>query len=189
MLKIVVFFASVLLYGPALAQSSEGTANGGSAPGSTPTTQDFVTKAANGAMLGIESSVLVDDKSQDQSVKELARQMIADHIRSLQELQTLSQRASVKFPAAMDGSERSKLDKLQKLDGDDFTKQYIADLISGQNDAVSLFDLYAEAGDNDALRNWATSNLATLQRHLEMAQDLSKQDLDKQDSKKQDLNK
>ena len=66
------------------------------------------------------------------------------------------------------------LDKLQGLNGDDFTKQYVSDQVSAHKTAVSFFERYGKGGDNEKLKSWATETLPTLQHHLDMANDLNK---------------
>jgi putative membrane protein len=80
--------------------------------------------------------------------------------------------ANIPVPTAMDSSHQGMLDKLNKLNGDDFRKQYFSDQVSGHKDAVSLFQRYGKGGDNPKLRDWASKTLPTIQHHLEMAQDL-----------------
>jgi hypothetical protein len=41
-------------------------------------------------------------------------------------------------------------------------------------EAVSLFERYANGGDNPKLRDWADRTLAALKHHLEMAQNMAK---------------
>jgi predicted outer membrane protein len=47
------------------------------------------------------------------------------------------------LPPAFDSSHQGKLDKLKRLNGDDFTKQYESDQTSAHKDAVNLFDRYS----------------------------------------------
>ena len=47
------------------------------------------------------------------------------------------------------------LDKLRSLSGSDFNKQYKRDQVSAHKDAVSLFQRYAQGGDDAALKDWA----------------------------------
>ena len=49
------------------------------------------------------------------------------------------------------------------------------DQVSAHKDAVSLFQRYANGGDDQQAKDWASATLPTLQHHLEMAQNLDKQ--------------
>jgi putative membrane protein len=145
-----------------------------SAMGIAPKTQDFVTEAAQSDMLEIESSKLVDMKS-DAKDKSFADQMIKDHTQTSTELKGLvGGKVQAALPTSMDKAHQDKLDKLKKVDGKDFVKAYEDMQVSAHKDAVSLFERYAKSGENADLKDWAGKTLPHLQTHLKMAQDLSK---------------
>jgi predicted outer membrane protein len=43
-----------------------------------------------------------------------------------------------------------------------------------RKDAVSLFERYAQGGDNAKLKDWAGKTLPALQHHLQMAEQMDK---------------
>ncbi len=167
--------ALIALTGPAFAQSTAEKTGVNSALGITPKTQDFITEAANSDMLEIASSKLVASKS-DTKDKAFADQMITDHTKTSTELKALVTGGKVQasLPASMDKAHQDKLDKLSKMDGKDFMKEYESMQVSAHKDAVSLFERYGKGGDNAALKDWASTTLPHLQGHLKMAQDLDK---------------
>lgn len=141
-----------------------------------PKMQDFVTIAAQSDMLEIASSKLALQKSDSDKTKTFAQKMIDDHTATSTELKGLVSSGKVKVdaPSALDKAHQEKLDKLAKLQGKDFTKQYDDMQISAHKDAVSLFERYAKDGDNPDLKSFAGKTLPKLQEHLKMAQDLKK---------------
>jgi len=167
----VVFCA--LLAGPAMAQSIGEKTGIDSVLGITPSSQDFVTEAAQSDMFEIASSKLATQKS-DSAVKDFATQMIADHTKTSEQLKSEAQPANLVVPTVMDSGMQSKLDKLTTLNGGDFTKQYMDYQVSAHKDAVSLFQRYGKGGDNAKLKGWAVTTLPALQHHLDMAQGLDK---------------
>jgi putative membrane protein len=165
-----------LLAMPAYAQQSISEKTGvNSTLGIAPTTQDFVTEAAQSDMLEIKSSQLVANKSDDKD-KTFAERMIKDHTKTSNELKGLVDGGKVKanLPTTMDSAHQSKLDKLKGLNGKDFTKHYEDMQVSAHKDAVSLFQRYAKGGDNSELKSWTGQTVPTLQEHLKMAEDLDK---------------
>jgi putative membrane protein len=168
--------AICLLAMPVCAQQSISEKTGvNSTLGIAPTTQDFVTEAAQSDMLEIQSSQLVAKKSDDKD-KAFSERMIKDHTKTSDELKSMVDGGKVKanLPKTLDSAHQSKLDKLNGLTGKDFTKQYEDMQVSVHKDAVSLFERYAKGGDDAALKSWAGQTLPTLQEHLKMAQDLDK---------------
>jgi predicted outer membrane protein len=110
--------------------------------GINPSTQDFVTEAANSNMLEIESSKLVAAKGDARH--KAFKQMIKDHTATSAELKTLvgSGKVQVNLPAAINKAHAAKLNSLS---GADFIKAYEDMQVSAHKDAVSLFELPAGA--------------------------------------------
>ena len=148
-----------------------------SALGITPTTQDFVTEAANSDMLEIAAAKVAQQKG-DGGEKKFAEEMIADHTKTSDDLKGMVDRGQVKatLPAKLSDSSQKKLTELQDAKAKDFSGYYDPMQVSAHKDAVSLFERYAKSGDNAKLKEWAGKTLPTLQRHLEMAQALKKRD-------------
>jgi putative membrane protein len=57
---------------------------------------------------------------------------------------------------------------------EDFASEYDPMQVSAHKDAVSLFERYANGGDNATLKDWAGATLPALQHHLEVAQQIGK---------------
>lgn len=160
---------------PAYAQSIAEKSGANAMLGITPSTQDFITEAANSDMLEIQASKLVATKS-DAKDKTFADHMIADHTKTSADIKALvdSGKLKVSLPASMDKAHQDKLDRLARLDGKDFMKEYESMQVAAHKDAVSLFERYSKGGDNADLKAWTGQTLPKLQEHLKMAQDLNK---------------
>jgi putative membrane protein len=174
--KLLASAAVVLSFAtPALGQSVPEKTGVNSTLGISPSTQDFVTEAANSDMLEIESSKLVAAKA-DAKDKAFADQMIKDHTATSAELKGLvsSGKVQVNLPSVMDKAHGAKLDKLNGLSGADFVKAYEDMQVSAHKDAVSLFERYGKSGDNVDLKAFAAKTLPHLRDHLKMAEDLNK---------------
>jgi putative membrane protein len=167
--------AAFLLVTPVYAQSVPEKTGVNATLGVSPSTQDFVTEAAESDMLEIESSRLALAKADDKS-KLFANRMITDHTQTSKELKGLVTGGKVKanLPTMMDKSHQSKLDKLKSLDGAEFTKEYDSLQLAAHKDAVSLFERYAKGGENADLKAFAGKYLPVLREHLKMAEALQK---------------
>jgi putative membrane protein len=178
MVKLFLATSAILLavVTPALPQSVPEKMGVNTAMGIAPKTQDFVTAAAQSDMLEIASSKLALTKSDSDKSKQFAERMIKDHTETSTELKGIvgAGKTGVSLPAAMDKAHQDKLDKLSKLTGKDFTKQYDDMQLSAHKDAVSLFERYGKGGDDADLKAFASKHLPHLQQHLLMAQDLNK---------------
>lgn len=176
-MKLLILASSlVFLASAAFAQSVPEKAGVNSALGIPPKTQDFVTLAAQSDMLEIESSKLALTKSDNAKTKQFADKMIKDHTATSNELKALVSGGKVpaNLPATLDKTHQAKLDKLNKLNGRDFTKEYDDMQVSAHKDAVSMFERYSKEGDSAELKAFAAKHLPHLQEHLKMAQALDK---------------
>jgi putative membrane protein len=175
MIKFVAYGAFLLAAMPVMAQSVGEKTGVNAMVGITPSTQDFVTEAAQSDMFEIQSSKLALN-SADAPTKDFAQKMITDHTKTSDELKAAVGKgeAHATLPTAMSSSQQSMLDKLNGLHGPDFDKQYHSDQVSGHKDAVALFQRYGKGGEDAGLKSWANTTAPALEQHLKMAQDLNK---------------
>jgi putative membrane protein len=174
MRKLLLAGACLLCAAPAFAETLAEKTGVNSVIGVSPTTGDFVTEAAQSGLFEIQSSRLAQQKG-DGAVKSFAAKMVADHTKIDDELKKILADGTVKvsLPTGMTSSQQSMLQTLQGLDGNAFDTRYDSDQVSAHKDAVSLFQRYADGGENPALKAFAKQTLPTLQDHLKMAQNLN----------------
>jgi putative membrane protein len=172
---ITAIALALLMSSAAFAQSVGEKSGVNSTLGISPTTEDFVKEAAMSDMLEIESAKIAQQKGNAQE-KKFADQMIADHTKTSTELKGLvgSGAAKAEIPAGLDDASQKKLGKLNDAKPEDFSGEYDPMQVSAHKDAVSLFERYSKGGENDKLKDWASTTLPHLQHHLEMAQSLDK---------------
>jgi len=164
--------ACLLLSTSVLAQSPPTTT--GAVPASHVSIADFVDKVAISDMFEIQSSQLALSKSPDADTKPFAEKMMKDHGETSAELKQLVQSGKVKEqpPTALDDEHKRKLDDLAKLSGKEFDSAYDRAQKEGHEQAVALFEAYAQSGDNPDLKQWAAKTLPHLKEHLAMADKL-----------------
>ncbi|WP_020181477.1 DUF4142 domain-containing protein [Methylopila sp. M107] len=174
-LVFVSLIAACGVAGPTVAQSVGEKTGANSVLGVSPTTEDFVLQAAQSDMFEIQSSQLASEKGGDK-VKDFAVKMIEAHKTTSGQLKTAAsgKNAKLTIPTEVSSSQKSMLDDLNGRSGDDLADQYVDDQVSAHKDAVSLFERYAEGGENPELKAWAAKTLPDLKHHLEMAQSLDK---------------
>ena len=171
MKKYVFLAACSLLAMPAFAETVGEKTGINSTLGIAPTTKDFVQEAAAGDMFEIQSSKLASRKLSGEE-KSFADQMIADHTKTSSQLTQAARSANIPLPTGLDSARQKMLDALSGESGDAFRRDYFSDQVSAHKDAVSLFERYADKGDNANLKSWAATTLPVLQHHLDMAKGL-----------------
>jgi putative membrane protein len=175
-MKYVLLTASLVLSaGGAFAQSATESTGVNSALGVAPKTEDFIMEASASDVFEIESSKLALQKGND-ATKAFAQQMVADHEKTTAELKALIVSGKVQGNPVTTLTEdfKEEVDELAKLEGDEFSDEYIDDQVEAHEDAVDLFKRYAEGGENADLKAWAAKTLPALEHHYKMAQDLDK---------------
>lgn len=165
--------AALLLAGAAHAESLGEKTGVNSALGVSPSTQDFVTQAAVGGMFEIQSSQLALERG-DEQTKMFAQTMITDHQKLAEQLKSFvdSSGGKLMLPTALDEDHKEMVDELAKLSGPGLLDEYHDDQEDAHEDAVSLFERYADGGDDPALKRWASEALPILEHHLQMAEKL-----------------
>jgi putative membrane protein len=136
--------------------------------------QDFVNKVAISDMFEIQSSRLALAKQPDKDTKPFAEKMIRDHQKTSNELKSLVKGGKVKaeLPTSLDSEHQKMLDELKAKSGKEFDSNYDQIQVKAHEDAVALFDAYAQGGDNPELKRWAAKTLPHLKHHLTMAEKL-----------------
>jgi putative membrane protein len=150
--------------------SSSTTANaaGGAANISA---QDFLTCAALGDMLEIESSKLAANTADSKS-KSFASRMVKDHTATANELKQLATKANVTLPSTLDQAHQDKLDKLKQAKGAEFDKLYDQMQVEAHEAAVGMFEAFSRSGSEQDLKAFADKHLPALREHLKMAREL-----------------
>ena len=170
--SIGIALAALLLSSSAIAQSAGEKTGVNSALGIAPKTEDFIKQAATSDMLEIEAAKIAQQKGNTDE-KKFAEQMVTDHTKTSSELKSLvSDKAAI--PAKLDDSSLRKLDKLRDAKPDTFASEYDPMQVSAHKDAVSLFERYANGGDDAKLKDWASKTLPALKHHLDMSETMNK---------------
>lgn len=149
----VVFGAAVLWYIPSFANVSEKT-------------QEFVRKATIGNLFEIETSTMALAKAQDERVKDFAQQMISDRTRADKKLRhaVIDAKIAMDIPRSLDKEHRDIVDRLAKQSNSDFDEEYIDAQQQAHDEAMVLYEDYAEDGANPTLREFVAEALPTLRQ-------------------------
>jgi putative membrane protein len=134
------------------------------------TDKKFVEKAATGGMLEVQLGQLAQQKASSEQVKQFAAKMAEDHAKANDELKQIASAKGAQVPAALDKSEQKEIQKLEKLSGSDFDREYMKRMVSDHKDDVSAFEKEAKSGKDAELKSFAQKTLPTLQEHMKLAQ-------------------
>lgn len=130
-------------------------------------TQNFVPMAVSSDQFEIKSSKMALDRSHDATVRRIAKRMISDHTASSRKMAAILASDGIQQPPLM-AHHHKALEILRTAS--DFDKQYLETQDVAHRQAIRLFEIYSQKGDNADLRDFATKTLPTLYKHLHMIQ-------------------
>ena len=126
---------------------------------------------AHGNIAEIEAGKMALEKSQNDTVKKFAQQMVDDHTAALTELQTLAQTKGVKLPEDVGPKHKTMAAALKAASGNAFDKQYMKGAgVADHQQTIALLKNIQKNGKDAELKTMATKKLPTVQAHLKMAQ-------------------
>jgi putative membrane protein len=135
----------------------------------TSSERKFLEKAAQGSMAEIELGKLAMEKASAPQVKDLAKRIVDDHTKALDEVKKLAGAKGVTLPAEVDAKHRRLHDKLAKKSGNDFDREYTDEMEDEHSKDVREFKSMAKSAKDADVKSFASATLPTLEQHLQMA--------------------
>ena len=130
----------------------------------------FAGKAAIGGMAEVKLGQLAQRNASSGDVKAFGQKMIADHTKAAEKLKDVASKDNISLPTNLDAKENATYDRLSKLQGSDFDRAYMQDMVKDHKMDVAEFHKEANSGRNPDLKNFASETLPTLQEHLRLAE-------------------
>ncbi len=151
---------------PPSSANTKSTATGGVA------TKDhnFMMKAAQGGMAEVQLGQLAEQNGQSQEVKDFGKRMVTDHSKANDELKQVAAQEGVSLPTTLDAKDKATMQRLQDLHGAAFDKAYMKDMVMDHEKDIAEFKHEASTGNNQAVKNWASQTVPTLESHLQQAE-------------------
>jgi putative membrane protein len=160
--------------------------------------KNFVNDVLSDGMAEVEVAKLAKDHASSPEVKQYAQMMIDDHTKAGDQLKQIASTNAIPQDAKIDDKHTKLMDKLSKLNGADFDKEYMSAMVDDHQDAVgdlrSRVDEDRTASDrlkgknpeNPAavkpkqsdntvtmrLNEWAANTLPTIEQHLDRAKEI-----------------
>jgi putative membrane protein len=132
----------------------------------------FAKNAAQGGMAEVQMGKLAAERGGSAAVKLFGQRMVDDHTKANIEMNQLAARKNIALPQELSSEQKSMMDKLSKLAGADFDKQYVDAMVEDHEKDVEEFQTQSEKGDDPDVRAFAAKTLPTLRDHLQMIKDI-----------------
>jgi putative membrane protein len=135
----------------------------------------FVKEAAQGGLAEVALGNVAKSNGSNDAVKQFGDRMVTDHSKANDELKSLAQQKGWTLPTDPKPADKAKQDRLSKLNGAQFDKAYMRDMVQDHQKDVKQFQKCASSCKDPDLKAWAGKTAPILQDHLKMAQDSAKQ--------------
>jgi putative membrane protein len=135
----------------------------------------FMKEAASGGLMEVELGKFAAEKGSHQRVKEFGKRMQADHSKANAQLKKIASSKGVDLPTQPSGEHKSTMDKLTKLSGAEFDREYMEAMVDDHEEDIEKFQIQADKGKDPELKKFASETLPILKKHLELAQSTEKQ--------------
>jgi putative membrane protein len=135
----------------------------------------FMKKASAAGLAEVNLSNLALRRASNPAVREFAQRMVNDHMRANQHLLNLANKQQIAAAERMDETHTKLRDKLAKLEGAEFDREYMEAMVKDHEEAVKLFEKESKEGQDAALKAAAGELLPALKKHLEAARDICKE--------------
>ena len=155
--------------------ASSATAPAGKASGSAKAgalssgDRKFMQEAAQGGMAEVQEGQMAAQKANDPEVKKSAEKMVADHSKAHDKLKQIASDKGVTLPTDLPASAQRENDKLSKLSGPAFDREYMKHQVADHKKVVSEFKSATKKTRDPDVKQFAEQTLPVIEEHLQMA--------------------
>jgi putative membrane protein len=162
--------------------------SGQAARGNDVNAASFTTQAMIANKAEVKLGELAAQKAQNADVKAFAQMMVKDHTTGLNTLKEAVKGQGVEEPAQLDTKHQALYDRLSKLSGAEFDREYMMAMVDGHREVKNMLETRANrtptttgtsgrvADDSrldSAVNQWAGKTLPVVTKHLERAEQIS----------------
>jgi len=134
--------------------------------------QTFITKAIEGNLAEIEMGKFAQSQGQSEDVKSFGAMLVQDHTDSNEKATNVAQELGVTAPAQISKAHQQDHDKLAKLSGSKFDKEFAQHMVADHRKDISEFTKQSKMKGEDPTVSFASETLPVLEKHLKAAQQL-----------------
>jgi putative membrane protein len=137
--------------------------------------QTFLTEAIQGDIGEIKLGQLAQQKGESAAVRNYGDTLAKDHAQALEmATQTAQEIGMENLPKQTSAKKQQTFARLSKLSGREFDREFVSDMIDDHQKDIADFQAQAKDGSNEKVAMLAKHTVPTLQKHLQIAQSISK---------------
>jgi putative membrane protein len=134
--------------------------------------QKYMSKTAQGLMSEVKMGEMAQKQGADEGVKDFGKRMVTDHGKELDQLKQLASDKKVTLPDSPNRAQSKEADKLAKLSGKDFDKEYVKYEVKDHKDDVKDQGKEMNKTSDPDLKKFATAGHDTVSQHKQMIDEL-----------------
>jgi putative membrane protein len=146
----------------------------GDSAGVSASARIFMHDAAQANQTEIAMAGVAEARSQNSTVKELARMMRKDHQQNYDLLQTMAQNHLVVLESSLNLMNQRAVHHLQKAGDADFDKEYTKVMLKDHVKCITMFDKAIEEVKEPYVREYAQNTMPALRKHLRHAEEAAR---------------
>ncbi len=127
----------------------------------------FAMEAAQGGMAEVKMGQLAADKASSPDVKAFGQQMVDDHTKANDQLKSVAKEEGMTLPGDVNQKQQAMYDRLSKLSGAEFDKQYVKSMVMDHVEDVKDFKKETNTGKDEKVKSFASQTLPVIQGHLD----------------------
>lgn len=130
--------------------------------------EKFMIEAAQGGMMEVKLGELASTKAQNAEVKSFGKKMVEDHTKANNDLKELAKKKNIQLPNDMSSDQKEMYEKLTKLSGAEFDKEYVSAMVDDHDEDLEAFQDQADDTEDAALKAFAAKYAPIIKSHYEM---------------------
>jgi putative membrane protein len=115
--------------------------------------KDFANDIGIAGMAEVELGRMASERGGNPEVKKFGQMMVDDHTAAGDKFKAIATQHNIPWPAALDDKHRDLRDKLAKLQGSEFDREYMSAMVDGHEDVVNKLESRI---DKTTLSKWKT---------------------------------
>src|SRR5262249_25763684 len=139
----------------------------------------FLREAAIGGLEEVKLGKLAAEKASDPEIRKFGEMMVSDHTAVNTKLGALAQEKALAISSDLDAERQADVDKLSKLSGADFDREYVKEMVRDHEKDLAKFEAAAKDAKDPAVRSFAADALPTLRAHLEKIREIAAKQFEK----------
>ncbi|QNL49062.1 DUF4142 domain-containing protein [Olivibacter sp. SDN3] len=137
--------------------------------------KQFVEQVAMSAMVEVAAGKLAQEKSEKVSIQNFGSLLVKHHEQLAKDLRDVVAQRAVVYPTEIDSLHQKKLNALASEAPDAFEKAFLQMVIDDHQQSSEVFTATRQHGKDVHIKSFANKNFPIINKHLQIAEELSEQ--------------